>query len=180
MSIRYTLAFIWEVAKIVIIALAIVVPIRTFLFQPFIVKGASMEPNFHSGDYLVVDELSYNFRTPERGEVIIFRYPGNPSQRYIKRVIGLPGERLEIANGTIEIYPQNSTAPLALNESAYLPGDIETSRVMSINLEADQYFVMGDNRPFSSDSRSWGPIKEADVIGKILVRAWPLNRLSTF
>ena len=98
-NMKKLLSFIWEIIKIVIIALAIVVPIRYFLFQPFFVKGESMEPNFQNGDYLIVDELSYRLREPERGEVIVFKYPRNISQRYIKRIIGLPGEAVEIKDG---------------------------------------------------------------------------------
>jgi len=93
------LSFIWEIAKIVIIALLIVIPIRYFIFQPFFVKGQSMEPTFENGDYLIIDEISYRFRAPQRGEVIVFKYPENPSQRYIKRIVGLPRETIEINDG---------------------------------------------------------------------------------
>src|SRR4030042_6171778 len=101
---RNLLSFIWEVSKIIIIALVIVLPIRYLLFQPFFVKGQSMEPNFEDGDYLIIDELSYRFREPARGEVIVFKYPDEPSQRYIKRIIGLPGETVEIQSGKVAIY----------------------------------------------------------------------------
>ena len=97
------LAFIWETLKIVVIALVIVVPIRYFLFQPFFVKGASMEPNFDDGQYLIIDELSSRFREPQRGEIVVFKYPHDPSQRYIKRVIGLPGETAEVKDGQLSI-----------------------------------------------------------------------------
>ena len=97
-------SFIWETAKIIIIALIIVVPIRYFLFQPFFVKGQSMEPNFESGDYLIIDELSYRLREPQRGEVVVFKYPNDPSQRYIKRIVALPEERIEIKEGRVVIY----------------------------------------------------------------------------
>src|SRR3989344_304093 len=97
------LLFFWEISKIVIIALVIVVPIRYFIFQPFFVRGQSMEPNFQNGDYLIVDEVSYRLRVPQRGEVIVFKYPMNPSQRYIKRIVGLPNEAVEIQDGEISV-----------------------------------------------------------------------------
>ena len=119
------LAFIWEIAKIVIIALLIVVPIRYFIFQPFFVKGQSMEPNFGSGDYLIIDEITYRFRPPQRGEVVVFRYPDDPSQRYIKRIIGLPGETIEIEEGKVIIY--NEEGGRMLEESDYLSSSVFTS-----------------------------------------------------
>src|SRR3989344_8195084 len=109
---RNLLSFIWEVSKIIIIALVIVLPIRYLLFQPFFVKGQSMEPNFEDGDYLIIDELSYKLRDPARGEVIVFKYPNDPSQRYIKRIIGLPGETIEIQNGRVAIYNEEEGAVL--------------------------------------------------------------------
>ena len=99
-----TAIFLWETAKIIIISLAIIIPVRYFLIQPFFVRGASMEPNFHDGEYLIIDELSYRLGEPERGDVIIFKYPKDPSQYYIKRIIGLPTETVEIKDGQIIIY----------------------------------------------------------------------------
>lgn len=165
-------AFIWEIAKIVIIALVIVVPIRYFLFQPFLVKGQSMEPAFENGDYLIVDEISYRFRDPQRGEVIVFKYPQNPSQRYIKRIIGLPGETIEIKDGKVSIYQENSN-PLVLDESSYLPSWAETQGNVRISLNENEYFVLGDNRAFSSDSRSWGGVSRDYLIGRVWVRLFP-------
>ena len=126
------LSFIFEVVKIVIIALAIVVPIRYFLFQPFIVRGQSMEPNFSDGDYLIIDELSYRFRSPQRGEIIVFRSPTNPSSRYIKRVIGLPGETVQIKQGEVTIDSNNES--LVLDEIGYLSENLETSGDIQIFL----------------------------------------------
>src|SRR4030043_1009546 len=112
------LLFMWEVSKIVILALLIVIPIRYFIFQPFFVRGQSMEPNFENGDYLIIDEISYRFRDPLRGEVVVFKYPNDPSQRYIKRIIGLPGETIEIQGGQITVL--NEEGRTALEESEYL------------------------------------------------------------
>jgi len=166
---RKILAFSWEITKIVIIALVIVVPIRYFIFQPFFVKGQSMEPNFENGDYLIVDELSYRFRDPQRGEVIVFKYPQNFSQRYIKRIIGLPGETVEIEDGKVII------GDFVLNESNYLPSYLETPGEVKITLAENEYFVLGDNRSVSADSRRFGPLSRENIIGRVIFRAWPFT-----
>ena len=171
---KKTLLFFWEIAKIVLIALAIVVPIRYFLFQPFFVKGQSMEPNYETGDYLIVDELSYRLRSPERGEVIVFKYPNDTTQRYIKRIIGLPGETVEIKDDQVTIYKTDSTTEV-LNESNYLSSSVPTAGDLKITLEQDEFFVLGDNRPVSSDSRRWGVVPRKDIIGRVYLRAWPIN-----
>jgi signal peptidase I len=168
------LSFIWEVSKVVVIALLIVLPIRYFLFQPFFVNGQSMEPNFEDGDYLIVDELSYRIRAPERGEVVVFNYPHDPSQRYIKRIIGLPGETIEIADGKVYILGNGGGEYNELNESSYLPS-IYTSGSMKVTLGDAEYFVMGDNRVASSDSRRWGNLPRENIIGRVYLRAWPIG-----
>jgi len=167
------LYFIWETTKIAIIALVIVVPIRYFLFQPFFVKGQSMEPNFENGDYLIIDEITYRFKSPQRGEVIVFKYPDDLSQRYIKRIIGLPGETVEINEGKIIIFSQNGQR--VLEESDYLPSYIYTSGNMRVVLGENEYFVLGDNRAVSSDSRRWGFLPGDDIIGRVFLRAWPFT-----
>jgi signal peptidase I len=171
---RNTLLFLFETLKIVIIALVIVVPIRYFIFQPFFVKGASMEPNFDDGQYLIIDELSYHFREPQRGEVIVFKYPYNPSQRYIKRIIGLPGETIEIKDGQVLINGQ------ILDESNYLPEGTVTSGLIKTNLGEKEYFVLGDNRLASSDSRRWGVLPRENIIGRVYLRAWPFVSWAKF
>jgi len=166
-------SFVWEIVKIVIIALVIVVPIRYFLFQPFFVKGQSMEPTFENGDYLIIDEISYKFRDPQRGEVIVFKYPNDLSQRYIKRIIGLPGETVEIKEGKVIIYNQSGEQILEeteyLNFSIYTPGDIW------MTLGEEEYFVLGDNRAASLDSRRWGSLPEDYIVGQVFLRAWPFT-----
>jgi len=168
--------FIWEILKIVIIALLIVIPIRYFLFQPFFVKGQSMEPNFENGDYLIVDELSYRFSPPKRGDVIVFRYPYNPSQRFIKRIIGLPGETIEIKDGKVIIY--SSGGGQVLDESEYLSSNLYTPGEIRVTLDEDEYFVLGDNRLVSADSRSWGPLHREYIVGKVFLRAFPFTALA--
>lgn len=171
---REYLSPLWEILKIILLALLIVMPIRYFLFQPFIVKGQSMEPGFSSGDYLIIDEITYRFREPLRGEVIVFKYPLNLSHRYIKRIIGLPGERVEIKNGKVYINGN------LLNESAYLPLGTETPGKIEVVLGENEYFVLGDNRIASADSRSWGPLPRQNIIGRAIIRAWPLDALAKF
>lgn len=157
----------------VIIALLVVIPIRYFLFQPFFVIGQSMEPNFENGDYLVVDEISYRLTSPKRGDVIVFKYPGNLSQRYIKRIIGLPGEKLEISDDKIVISDKDSS--FVLDESSYISPSVETAGSINITLGDSEYFVLGDNRELSSDSRRWGNLPRDDIIGRVFLRAWPMG-----
>ena len=170
--------FIWEILKIVIIALLIVVPIRYFLFQPFFVRGQSMEPNFENGDYLIIDEISYRFGSPQRGEVVVFKYPQNPSQRYIKRIVGLPGETVEIEDGKVIIF--NQVGSQILDESDYLPASCQTPGDARVSLNEDEYFVLGDNRVSSADSRSWGSLPKENIVGRVLFRAWPFAALAKF
>ncbi|MFH1424042.1 MAG: signal peptidase I [Candidatus Nealsonbacteria bacterium] len=168
--------YIWEVLKIVIVALLIVVPIRYFVFQPFFVRGQSMEPNFYNGDYLIVDELTYQFRAPERGEVVVFKYPNDTTQRYIKRIVGLPGETIAVNSGKVFIYQDSS--PVALDELTYLPQTTRTQGDIKITLGKEDYFVLGDNRALSADSRAWGTLPERDLIGRVFFRAWPISALA--
>ena len=168
--------FVWEVVKIVVLALAIVIPIRYFLFQPFVIQGSSMEPNFHEADYLIVDELTYRFRQPERGEVIVFKYPLDTTKRFIKRVIGLPGESVEIKNG--EVMVTGTDGKTVILGEPYIPSNLKAPDMPPFKLEAAQYFVLGDNRPYSSDSQDWGDVPQRDIIGKVEFRLWPLSDLS--
>lgn len=168
-------SFVWEIIKIVIIALAIVIPIRYFLFQPFLVKGQSMEPNFEDGDYLIVDEISYRLRDPQRGEVIVFKSPQDLSQRFIKRIIGLPGETIEIKNGKVKIFQDNQSQIL---DEKYLSFSVYTSGDIRVVLGENEYFVLGDNRDFSFDSRRFGPLSAKKIIGRVFLRAWPFATFS--
>jgi signal peptidase I len=156
-----TLSFFFELLKTVLLALAIVLPIRFFIFEPFVVKGTSMEPNFHQGDYLIIDKLSFRFRPPQRGEVIIFNYPLNPKQRFIKRIIGLPGEKVQIKEGRVEINGK----PL---QERYLPENILTPGELEMTIPENQYFVLGDNRLSSLDSRQWGSLPRRNIVGRVL------------
>lgn len=166
-----------EMMRILFIALIIVVPIRLFVAQPFIVRGASMEPNFREGEYLVVDELSYQFRTPRRGDVIILRFPPKPSDYFIKRIVGLPNETVRIADGKVHISGPGQTDEKTLDEK-YIPSNVVTSPNKTVVLNPGEYFVLGDNRANSYDSRVWGVLNERYVVGRTLLRLWPLTELS--
>jgi len=174
MPIKNTLSFIWEVIKIVIIALVIVIPVRYFLFQPFLVNGQSMEPNFENGDYIIIDEISYRFHQPQRGEVIVFRYPYDPSKRFIKRIIGLPGETIEIKEGKVFLIKESTEI---LDESRYLPKGLETQGDIRVSIPEDKFFVLGDNRTVSLDSRAWGLLPRQNIIGKVYLRLWPFKEI---
>lgn len=163
---------IFEVVKVVLISLAIILPIRLWLVQPFYVEGASMEPNFYDSEYLIINEISYRFEDPQRGEVIIFKNPQNTKVYFIKRVIGLPGETIEIKQGKVFIDDE-------LIKEDYIE-NFSTQSKEAIILAEDEYFVMGDNRSNSFDSRSIGPINTKHIIGKVWVRGWPLDRVNTF
>lgn len=162
-----------EVMKVFLVSLAIVLPIRYFIVQPFIVRGASMEPNFENREYLIIDEASYYLREPKRGEVVVFRYPLDRRQYFIKRIIGLPGERVEIQNGRVHIINAQYPDGFVLEEPYLVPPDRFTRPDMISTLGDNEYFVMGDNRDFSSDSRLWGPLGKHLIVGRTLLRVWP-------
>lgn len=176
---RKFFASLLELVEVAVIALATVFLIRGFLFQPFLVSGASMVPTFSNGDYLLVDELIYHFRAPERGEVIVFHYPKDESTYFIKRIVGLPGERVTIQNGQITVFNQEHPKGLPIGER-YLPADTLTSGSVDTTLKPNEYFVMGDNRSYSFDSRNWGPLMSREIVGVARLRLWPFNTIQAF
>lgn len=175
---RRFLSSLLEVFEIAVVAVGSVFLVRTFLVQPFVVSGSSMAPNFENGDYLLVDELTYRFRAPERGEVVVFRYENTPGTYFIKRIIGLPGEIVHIKNNVITATPPGGKE-IALRES-YLPAGVVTGGDAEYVLHDNEYFVLGDNRSFSFDSRSWGALPTKNVVGIARVRLWPLPQLKAF
>lgn len=178
---KSSLSFILEIVKTVIISLAIILPIRYFVIQPFMVDGASMEPNFYDNEYLIINEISYRFTQPERGDVIVFKNPQDESQFFIKRVIALPGEIIKIKEGNIYIQLQNDENFIEIDESDYLSEDIKTfADIEGIKLKSNEYFVLGDNRRNSKDSRIIGPIEESLIMGKAWIRGFPIDRFSIF
>lgn len=161
-----------DIITFVLLVVLVVIPIRLFIAQPFIVDGSSMYPTFQNGNYLIVDEFTYHFSKPQRGQVIVFRYPGDPSIFYIKRIIGLPNETITISDGNVTITEPDG-ASRTLNE----PFISERDKTYNIKrtLGPHQYFVMGDNRPESSDSRVWGPLPSHDIVGRVVMRLFPAN-----
>jgi signal peptidase I len=174
-------SFIKEIVKFTIIALVIVIPIRLYIAQPFIVDGQSMDSTFANGQYLIVDQLSYHFEKPARGEVIIFKYPVDPRMYFIKRIIGLPGETVISKAGQISIVNADhpETAPLVLDEP-YVDAVNHASDNFRTTLGPDQYYVMGDNRSHSSDSHIWGPLDTKFITGRPIFRLFPPTKISVF
>jgi signal peptidase I len=166
-------SFFKEFIKFAFIALIVVVPIRVFIAQPFIVSGSSMYPTFESGEYLIVDQISYNFNEPKRGDVIVFKFPDNPSKYFIKRIIGLPGETVILSGNTTKIIPVDGEE-FILKEPYVQEKQPDSERFV---LEEDEYFVMGDNRDASLDSRSWGPLTEDGIVGRAYTRLLPINKI---
>jgi len=174
-------AYVLELVKVVLISLAIIIPVRYYLIQPFYVKGASMEPNFYDKEYLIIDEISYRFHEPVRGDIVVFRYPLDPQEFFIKRVIGLPGERVQVKDGSVYIYNNEHENGVKLEEK-YLPADLKTYALNEeiTTLNDHEYFVFGDNRNSSKDSRSFGAVDKKFITGRVLLRGWPFNRIDVF
>jgi signal peptidase I len=164
----------WELVRFALIALVIVIPIRIFVAEPFIVSGTSMVPTFQNGNYLIVDKISYELSNPKRDDVVVFRYPGNTAEFFIKRIIGLPGETVDINGNDVTITNAAHPNGFKLDEPFVVsPGNNETHYVLTNN----QYFVMGDNRPFSSDSRYWGPVSRNLLVGRVFFRLLPITNI---
>lgn len=174
-----SLSFIGELIKTVLISLAIILPIRYFIIQPFYVKGASMEPNFYDKDYLIINELIYRLEEPKRGDIIVFRNPRNTEEFFIKRVIGLPHDKIKIYNNRVYLYNEENSDGVELKEY-YLPDGRETRGNEVIEVKDDEYYVLGDNRDRSLDSRVFGPINKDSMVGKVWLRGWPLNNVTIF
>jgi signal peptidase I len=163
----------FELIRFIVIAGLIIIPFRIFIAQPFIVNGASMNPTFETNQYLIVDQLTYRTHEPVRGDVIIFRFPLNPKDFYIKRVIGLPTETVTIEGS--EVYVQKEGEEKIQLDEPYI--EFEANNNISVTLGEDEYFVMGDNRPNSSDSRHWGVLPKEFIVGRAYMRLLPLSKV---
>ncbi len=165
--------FVGEILNFALIALVIVLPIRMFIAQPFIVSGASMESTFSTGQYLIVDQVSYRFNEPERGDVIIFRYPKDPSKFFIKRIIGIPGDTIDIKGNAVTVKNATNQDGTVLDEPYVL--DMAPNTTLTEVLGDKEYFVMGDNRDASSDSRMWGVLQRDKIVGRAFLRLYPFT-----
>jgi signal peptidase I len=177
-------SFVWDLVKILVIALIIIIPFRTFVAEPFVVSGSSMLPNFHNNDYLIVNRLTYTTGNPQRGDVIVLRFPKDPTQFFIKRVIGLPGDKVCFApncqgqDGHVYIFNAQNPQGFELNE----PYETEPTygQSMTAPLGSNEYFVLGDNRTASSDSRVWGILPRDLIIGKVWLKVFPFSDFGAF
>ena len=164
----------WELARFALVAVAIVIPVRLFIAQPFVVSGSSMIPTFGNGQYLIVDEISYRLNNPQRDDVVVFKYPNDPKKFFIKRIIGLPNETVDIKGSTVTITNKGYPNGLTLDQS-YVKNTSNNST--HFELKDGEYFVMGDNRSASSDSRYWGAVPRKLLIGKVFLRLLPINEI---
>lgn len=176
-------AFLLDLVKTFLVVMLIAFAIRYFVIQPFVVDGDSMVPSFVNNEYLIAEKISYDFKAPNRGDVVIFRYPKNPSIIYIKRVIGLPGETVNIKDNKVMVG-KSSDGPFEQINEDYLSSGTKTSiysneinkEDFKLTLKADEFFVLGDNREHSSDSREWGVLPKANIIGKVWLTVTPVER----
>jgi len=175
--------FVWETMKVVLLSLVIILPVRYYLIQPFFVKGSSMVPNFHDKEYILVDKWTYRLGRPERGDVIIFKYQNK--EFFIKRILGLPGETVLAGDNKMVVFNSRYPNGFTVNEMGYLPkenptycGNNTTYCGQRVTLGPDEYFVVGDNREHSSDSRFFGPVKKKDFAGLAWLRLWPLDKIT--
>ena len=169
--------FFLELVKVAILAGITVGLIRYFIFKPFYVEGQSMEPTYLGSEYLIIDEISYRFHEPKRGEVIVLRAPTVEKEYFLKRIIGLPGDQIRVENNKVIIHNSQNPRGVLLEEKYLVEA---TPGVANYTLGPDEYFVMGDNRDASFDSRRFGPIKRETIIGRTWFRGWPLNRITLF
>jgi signal peptidase I len=187
---RKFFASLLEVIEIAAIAIVSVIIVRVYLVQPFLVSGSSMVPTFQDGNYVLVDEFTYRIHQPQRGDVVVFHDPQDWSTYFIKRIVGLPGEKVIINNNEITVFNTANPNGLVLDES-YLPsgtivspntcdGGQFVSDICTYTLSSSTYLALGDNRAESYDSRSWGPLPLKNIVGLVRIRLWPLNEITAF
>ncbi|MBT3412974.1 MAG: signal peptidase I [Candidatus Jacksonbacteria bacterium] len=168
--------FFFEILKMGVICALLFVGIRFYVIKPFVVQGQSMFPTFETKEYLIVDEISYRFKEPVRGDVVVFKYPPDPEQFFIKRIIGLPGEQVKCESESITIVNAEFPEGIQIPE-AYLSPETKTQCQQTSTLVPEgHYYVLGDNRGASLDSRRFGPLEDSNVVGKVMLRGWPAHR----
>ncbi len=164
---------------IIFVSVIIIIPIRLFVIQSFFVVGISMQPSYESGDYILIDKISYRLSEPKRGDVIVFKSPTDVSETYIKRIIGIPYDTIILENDNVKILESGSDESILINEQ-YIKGKTgayfgDSRKIVSLG--ENEYFVMGDNRTDSWDSRFWGKLDGGAVLGKSLLRLWPIGSI---
>lgn len=170
-------SFFLDIIETVVIALSIFLIIYLFVSSPHQVNGQSMVPNFQSGEYVLSDKVTYKFGDPKRGDIVVFHAPEaancpkGTGCDFIKRILAVPGETVEVRDNAVWVDGQQLSEPYIPEEFETLPGPATKGK--SIMLGPDEYFAVGDNRPYSSDSRAWGPIMKSDIVGKAFIRYWP-------
>ena len=167
-----------ELIKFTLYALIIILPIRYYIAKPFLVQGASMDPTYEDGQYLMVDQLSYRLHEPRRGDVIVFRYPNDKNKYYIKRIIGLPGETVSLDKGKVTVTNASHPKGFTLEETYLVNFSYDTT--LPDTLASDEYFVMGDNRGASADSRAWGNLNRSFIVGRPALRLYPFTKLGIY
>lgn len=175
--------YLYEIIKTIVIVIIMYLLIRTFIFQPFEVDGSSMEPTLHNNEFLLVQKVTSYFKDIQRGDVIVFRYPNDPKVSYVKRIVGLPGDKVAISQGKVTIYNSQTPNGLVLDENYLVQG--QQTRVNNDYSEhdwtvgANEYFVMGDNRDHSDDSRSWNFVPKSNIIGQVWLTVYPIKDFGT-
>ena len=172
-TIKRAAAALFDFLQGIVAFAAVLVMVYLFVMSPQEISGSSMEPNFHNGEYILTNKIIYKIADPERGDIVIFKSPKNKEIDYIKRIIGLPGETVVLKAGTMYINNVPLSEPYNYNKPVY--GGSFLKEGVPFTVPSGMYFVMGDNRPGSSDSREFGPIAKEDFIGKALLRYWPVN-----
>ncbi len=169
--------FLLDAVQTLLVAAAIFLVIYVFLFRPFQVNGESMYPNFHNSEYVLTNLIALRFNNPKLGDVIVFKAPPQPDEDYIKRVIGVAGDTIMVKGGNVYLNGELLDESSFLNPSVKTYGGAFLKDGETITVPPGDYFVMGDNRPYSSDSREWGFVPQANIIGDSFFVYWPLNDL---
>jgi len=159
-----------EIVESLVIAVVLALLIRAFAFQPFYIPSGSMEPTLQIQDHIIVNKFGYRFWEPERGDIVVFKYPLNPKKDFVKRLIGKPGERVEVRNSKIIVDGREI-------KEDYLPAGIRYPDFGPVLVPENNYLMLGDNRNNSDDSRVWGPLPRQNIIGKAMLVYWPLDRV---
>lgn len=174
--IKRAIAAIFDFLQGIVVFLAVLVMIYLFVMSPQEINGASMEPNFHNGEFILTNKILYKFTNPLRGDVVIFKSPRNKDIDYIKRIIGLPGDTVELKNNALYVNDVRVPEPY-LAPDVFIFGGSYLKEGDPIIVPPGKYFVVGDNRPHSSDSREFGPIAKEDFIGVAFMRYWPFTKV---